>query len=358
VAEEQVAEEPRGFAGFESLVTDLSGLPQPSAPPNVWSRGGRGAPQQPLPAAPQVDDAAYDAIALFQQGRRHQPYLQSWQQPTTVRAATRERSNVFPVVMGALLLLIGLVRVIASFGVGGRDPRDATARWAPTQYTMPGLPSPTLQTPTPGNMPGYMAPLAAPIAQPRAALPPEEKPSVMTQGAVFQSPGQTRYCAAQSIRIQGADKTVNKASTEEIKRYLALFDDYKLRCGNFNRFVAPVAIQQDVESRHVDLEREGAALIHPLEEKPPVAQGALLPDAQVRYCLSQGIRLQGAAKAVNVMSTTEAGSFIALSDDYNLRCTNYRFDPGVMSAVRQDVEARRAELLREGGELIRKPTRF
>jgi hypothetical protein len=190
--------------------------------------------------------------------------------------------------------------------------------------------------------------------EPPSALP-EEKPS-LAQGTRPLSASQARYCLAQGIRIQGATKVVNTASTAEASRFLALSDDYNPRCGNYHYTPGIMdSVKEEVEARRAALEFQGAALIRPpdAEEKPPVAQGALLPEAQARYCLAQGIRIQGAAKAVNTASTAEASRFLALSDDYNPRCGNYRLAPGVTSSLKAQVEARRAGLEGEGAALVR-----
>jgi hypothetical protein len=183
---------------------------------------------------------------------------------------------------------------------------------------------------------------------------PEERPSVV-RGNVPLPVRQVRYCLSQGIRIQAADKATNTASAAEVSRFLTLVDDYNPRCGNY-RFELGVmkTVKEEVEARRAALEREGVALIRPpAEEIPPVAQGALLQEPQVRYCLSQGIRIQGAAKAVNTASPLEASRFLALADHYNPRCGNYRFASGVTNAVKDEVEIRRATLEREGAELIR-----
>jgi len=172
------------------------------------------------------------------------------------------------------------------------------------------------------------------------------------------TPPQVRYCLAQGIRIQGAAKAVNTTSTVEASRFLALSDDYNPRCGNYHYTPGSLdSVKEEVEAQRAALELQGVVLVRPsdVEEKPPVAQGALLPEAQARYCLAQGIRMQGAAKVVNTASTAEASRLLALSDDYNPRCGNYKLAPGVSSSIKAQVEARRAALEREGAALIRPP---
>jgi hypothetical protein len=82
------------------------------------------------------------------------------------------------------------------------------------------------------------------------------------------------------------------------------------------------------------------------EEKPPVGQGALESEPQIRYCLSQGIRVQGADKAVNADSKAEVTRFLPLVDDYKSRCGSDRFGLGVQ-AVKGGVEARQGNRVKE-----------
>jgi hypothetical protein len=91
------------------------------------------------------------------------------------------------------------------------------------------------------------------------------------------------------------------------------------------------------------------------EEKPPAAQGAQLSASQVRYCLAQGIRLQGVGKVVNTAISEQSRRFLALAADLDSRCGNYRSAPDVMQSVKEEVEARRAALELEGAALIRTP---
>ncbi|WP_306005211.1 hypothetical protein [Aquicoccus porphyridii] len=77
------------------------------------------------------------------------------------------------------------------------------------------------------------------------------------------------------------------------------------------------------------------------EIRPPVGQGLALSRAQVRYCVFQGERLE----AMRSMTTTnyQISQFNALIDDYNSRCSNYRYTSGVLSSVRREAQGKTAE---------------
>ncbi len=90
-----------------------------------------------------------------------------------------------------------------------------------------------------------------------------------------------------------------------------------------------------------------------IEEKPPIGEGIVLSTAQLRYCLSQNARIDGADKAVNLSVKVEVDRFNGMVDDYNSRCGKTRYRSSTMQSVKADVEGRRAQLEKEGAGLIR-----
>lgn len=84
------------------------------------------------------------------------------------------------------------------------------------------------------------------------------------------------------------------------------------------------------------------------EEMPTPGSGQLLSDNQIRYCLSQDIRLTGWGAAVDHYSQTAIVSFNAAVGDYNTRCSNYKYRRGALERVRSEVENRRSILQSEG----------
>ncbi len=91
------------------------------------------------------------------------------------------------------------------------------------------------------------------------------------------------------------------------------------------------------------------------EEKPPVGEGLGLSTAQLRYCLAQGARIDGGRKAVDTTSGAEINRFNSLVEDYNARCSKFRYYPSAMQAVKAEVEARRTDLEAEGAALMVSP---
>jgi len=86
------------------------------------------------------------------------------------------------------------------------------------------------------------------------------------------------------------------------------------------------------------------------ETRPPVGQGLALNRAQVRYCVYQGERLE----AMRSMTTTnyQISQFNALIDDYNSRCSNYRYTSGVLSSVRREAQGKTAEFTADARRIV------
>lgn len=74
------------------------------------------------------------------------------------------------------------------------------------------------------------------------------------------------------------------------------------------------------------------------EEIPPVGSGRLLTRSQVRYCVYQDGRLE----LIRSLTTTNSqiDRFNQLIDDYNLRCSNYRYTVGVLSSIESEATSR------------------
>lgn len=86
------------------------------------------------------------------------------------------------------------------------------------------------------------------------------------------------------------------------------------------------------------------------ETRPPVGQGLALNRAQVRYCVFQGERLE----AMRSLTTTnyQINQFNALIDDYNSRCSNYRYTSGVLSSVRREAQGKTAEFTADARRIV------
>jgi len=86
----------------------------------------------------------------------------------------------------------------------------------------------------------------------------------------------------------------------------------------------------------------------PQESKPPVGQDLVFSTAQIRYCLAEDIRMEGAKAALNNYSDSDVDQFNAMVADYNSRCSSFRYRSGALESARRDVEPYRSQLQAEG----------
>lgn len=86
----------------------------------------------------------------------------------------------------------------------------------------------------------------------------------------------------------------------------------------------------------------------PQESMPPVGQDLVFSTAQIRYCLAEDIRLEGAKSAVNNYIDSDADRFNAMVADYNSRCGSFRYRSGALESARRDIEPYRSQLQSEG----------
>lgn len=85
-----------------------------------------------------------------------------------------------------------------------------------------------------------------------------------------------------------------------------------------------------------------------LELQPPVGTDYTLTDDQIRYCLSEKIRLEAWETSVNTYSDFSVNSFNNAVDHFNARCSSYRYRKYAFETVNSQVEAKRTELYAEG----------
>lgn len=90
------------------------------------------------------------------------------------------------------------------------------------------------------------------------------------------------------------------------------------------------------------------ASVLPSESRPSVGTGMVLSDDQIRYCLSETIRIDTWQAAVDQYSTNAVDSFNRAVGDFNSRCSNFKYRRGALERVRVEVEERRAALQKEG----------
>ena len=86
----------------------------------------------------------------------------------------------------------------------------------------------------------------------------------------------------------------------------------------------------------------------PAESQPPVGQNLVFSREQIRYCLAEDIRLEGAKAAINNYVESDVDRFNAMVADYNSRCGSFRYRSGALEGARRDVEPYRSQFQSEG----------
>lgn len=87
-----------------------------------------------------------------------------------------------------------------------------------------------------------------------------------------------------------------------------------------------------------------------VETRPPVGQGLTLNRSQIRYCVFQGQRLE----AIRTLTTTnyQIDRFNGLIDDFNSRCSSYRYRSGDLSAAEREARENAADLRADARRIV------
>ncbi|MBS7349652.1 MAG: hypothetical protein KIG95_05755 [Comamonas sp.] len=91
----------------------------------------------------------------------------------------------------------------------------------------------------------------------------------------------------------------------------------------------------------------------PTESKPPVGENQVLSMAQIRYCLAEDIRMDGAKLAINNYIDSDVDRFNAMVADYNSRCSSFRYQTNNrgrndLNRAQRDIEPFRSQFQSEG----------
>ncbi len=92
-----------------------------------------------------------------------------------------------------------------------------------------------------------------------------------------------------------------------------------------------------------------APVSRPEESKPPVGQDLIFSMSQIRYCLAEDIRMDGAKAALNNYNGTDVDRFNTMVADYNSRCGHFRYRSGSLESAKSEV-AQFADILKKEGE--------
>ncbi|EOE6875557.1 hypothetical protein [Citrobacter sedlakii] len=86
----------------------------------------------------------------------------------------------------------------------------------------------------------------------------------------------------------------------------------------------------------------------PVEQTPPIGTNLVLSRAQIKYCLAESIRLEAARGVLNSQNNSDTKLFNKYVDDYNRRCSSYRYRQNDYDIANRDVQQRQYEYQNEG----------
>jgi hypothetical protein len=84
------------------------------------------------------------------------------------------------------------------------------------------------------------------------------------------------------------------------------------------------------------------------EQAPAIGSGNALSGAEIKYCLAEQIRLDGARSILNQQPANAINRFNAMIDDYNGRCSNFRYKRRDYQRAQSEVEPDRGILWAAG----------
>ena len=87
------------------------------------------------------------------------------------------------------------------------------------------------------------------------------------------------------------------------------------------------------------------------ESQPLPGTDNVLNESELRYCMSQKIRIQGWEPNVDTSSQTSVDAFNFAVQDFNMGCSSYRYRTREFERVRSEVDARSTDLRFEGVNL-------
>ena len=94
----------------------------------------------------------------------------------------------------------------------------------------------------------------------------------------------------------------------------------------------------------------------PNESQPPFGQNIVLSTPQIRYCLAEDIRMDGAKVVLNNYNEADIDRFNAMVADYNSRCGSFRYRGDTLESARRDIEPYRNDLQAEGSARFARPS--
>lgn len=87
---------------------------------------------------------------------------------------------------------------------------------------------------------------------------------------------------------------------------------------------------------------------YPIEKKPPIGRNQVLTSSNIRYCLAEKIRLDGAESVINNYSQYDVNRFNSMVNAYNSRCGEFRYRSSALGIAERDINPFRNHYWTEG----------
>ena len=87
-----------------------------------------------------------------------------------------------------------------------------------------------------------------------------------------------------------------------------------------------------------------------VETRPPVGQGLTLNRSQIRYCVFEGQRLETIRTLAN--TNYQIDQFNGLIDDFNTRCSNYRYRSGDLRSIQREAIEKATEMRADARRIV------
>lgn len=84
------------------------------------------------------------------------------------------------------------------------------------------------------------------------------------------------------------------------------------------------------------------------EQMPSIGTNNILDPAEIRYCIAEDIRIKGANSVIDNYDKNSVNRFNRIVDNYNSRCSEFRYRRGALELATSAVEPYRSALLAEG----------
>ena len=206
-----------------------------------------------------------------------------------------------------------------------------------------------VQTTPPPSQP-VAPPTPSPAPPPPTKYIEESKPSAGYNPKLTRS--EIYYCLAEEQRIEGMRAVLDNSEEPQLAVFNSRIEDWNSRCSRYQyRKIDYAAAQEQVQAFQAALRAQGVSSLPPkpvqpakiVEDTPPAVTEHKHSRSQVYYCLAESARLDAARNLIDRTSQQHINWFNYRINDFNSRCSNYRYNaPDKEAAESQLAKSRKA----------------